>query len=68
MRATLVPLFLDAGVLTSPVGLLGVLIALAVVILVGRFVLSVAWRLVVIGIVVVAGLYALSLLGISLLG
>jgi len=59
---------LQAELLTSPLGVLGVLVALAVVILVGRFVLSMAWRLVVIGIVVVAGLYVLSLLGFSLMG
>lgn len=68
MLSTYVPLFLDAGTLTSPLGLLSVLVVLAIVILVGRFVLSMAWRLVVIGIVVVAGLYALSLLGVSLIG
>jgi hypothetical protein len=59
---------LQAGLLTSPLGILGVLVVLAVVILVGRFVLSMAWRLVVIGIVVVAALYVLSLLGFSLIG
>lgn len=54
------------GPLASPVGVLGVLVVLAVVILVGRFLLSMAWRLVVIGIIVVATLYILGLLGFGL--
>ncbi|MEF8852848.1 MAG: hypothetical protein V5A44_07145 [Haloarculaceae archaeon] len=53
--------------LTSPLGILAVLVVLAVVVLVGRFVLKVAWRLVVIGIIVVATLYILGLLGFSVL-
>ena len=54
------------GPLGSPVGILGVLVVLAVVILVGRFLLSMAWRLVVIGLIVVGTLYVLGLLGFGL--
>ena len=54
------------GPLASPVGILGALVVLAVIVLVGRYVLSVAWRLITIGIVVVATLYILSLLGFGL--
>ncbi|WP_123532995.1 hypothetical protein [Halosimplex salinum] len=52
--------------LTQPVGILGVLVLLAAIILIGRFLLSMAWRLVVIGIIVVGTLYILSVLGFSL--
>jgi len=55
------------GLLLSPAGLLGVLVVLAVVIFVGRFLLSMAWRLVVIGIIVVGTVYILGLLGFGLL-
>ena len=55
------------GFLTSPVGLLAVLVALALGVLVGRFVLKVAWRLVIIGIIVVGTVYILGLLGFSVL-
>ena len=54
------------GPLASPVGILAVLILLAGIILVGRFLLSMAWRLVVIGIIVVGTLYILGLLGFGL--
>ncbi|PSQ23353.1 hypothetical protein BRD06_09230 [Halobacteriales archaeon QS_9_67_15] len=54
------------GPLGSPVGILGVLVVLAVVILVGRFLLSMAWRLVVIGLIVIGTLYVLGLLGFGL--
>jgi hypothetical protein len=56
------------GPLASPAGILAVLIALGAVIIVGRILLSLAWRLVVIGIVVVGVLYVLGLLGFSVLG
>lgn len=58
---------LQLDVLTQPVGILGVLILLAAIILVGRFLLSMAWRLVIIGIIVVGTLYILSVLGFSVL-
>ncbi|KDS91210.1 hypothetical protein FK85_05105 [Halorubrum saccharovorum] len=56
---------LQAGILASPTGqLLAALVAIAVVIVLGKFVLKLAWRLVTIGIVVVAVLYLLSTLGV----
>ncbi|WP_135364489.1 hypothetical protein [Halosimplex halophilum] len=60
-------LALQLDVLTQPVGILGVLILLAAIILVGRFLLSMAWRLVIIGIIIVGTLYILSVLGFSVL-
>jgi len=60
-------LALQLDVLTQPVGILGVLILLAAIILIGRFLLSMAWRLVVIGIIVVGTLYILSVLGFTFL-
>ena len=54
------------GILTSPLGALALLVLLAVIVLVGRFVLKVAWRLVVIGIIIIGTLYVLSLLGFGL--
>jgi hypothetical protein len=49
----------------SPVGqLLVALVVAAIVIVVGKFVLSLAWRLVTIGVVVVAALYLLSVTGL----
>jgi hypothetical protein len=60
------PLQILGGPLASPLGVLAVLVVLALVVLVGRFVLKVAWRLVVIGIIVVGTLYILSLLGFGL--
>jgi len=54
------------GPLVSPLGILALLVLLAVIVLVGRFVLKVAWRLVVIGIIIVGTLYVLSLLGFGL--
>lgn len=55
------------GPLASPLGILGILVVLAAVIVVGRFLLSLAWRLVVVGIIVVGTLYVLGLLGFGLL-
>lgn len=66
MLSTLVPLSSHLGPLASPAGILGVLVVLALIILVGRFLLSMAWRLVVIGIIVVGTLYVLSILGFGL--
>lgn len=58
---------LQLGALTSPPALLLGLIAVALVLLVGRFVMKVAWRLVVLGIVAVAVLWLLGMLGIQVL-
>jgi hypothetical protein len=56
---------LQAGVLASQPGqLLVALLAVAIVIVLGKFVLKLAWRLVTIGIVVVAVFYLLSTLGV----
>lgn len=66
MLSTVVPVALQMDVLTSPLGILGVLVALAAIILIGRFILSMAWRLVIIGIIAVGTLYILSVLGFSL--
>jgi hypothetical protein len=56
---------LQAGILASPMGqLLVALVAVAVVIVLGKFVLKLAWRLVTIGIVVVAALFLLSTAGV----
>ncbi|PSP92973.1 hypothetical protein BRC91_11280 [Halobacteriales archaeon QS_4_62_28] len=54
------------GLETLPALLIG-LIALAVVILVGRLVLKIAWRLVLIAVVAVAVLWLLGLVGINVL-
>lgn len=61
--ATSLPL--QAGIMGSQAGQLLIgLVAIALVIIVGKFVLSLAWRLVTIGIVVVAVLFLLSTLGL----
>jgi len=56
---------LQAGILASQTGqLLVALVAVAVIIVLGKFVLKLAWRLVTIGIVVVAAFFLLSTAGI----
>jgi len=56
---------LQPGLLASQTGqLLVALVAVAVVIVLGKFVLKLAWRLVTIGIVVVAVFYLLTTLGV----
>mgnify|MGYP006977848519 FL=1 len=56
---------LQAGILASQTGqLLVALVAIAIVIVLGKFVLKLAWRLVTIGIAVVAAFYLLSTLGV----
>lgn len=55
------PLFV--GLLATPLGKLLIgLVALAAIVLVGRIVLSVAWKLLVVAIVVVGGLYTAGVL------
>lgn len=54
---------LALGPLGSPPGILMTLIAFAVVVLVGRIVLHVAWKLVVVGLAVVTTLWVLGALG-----
>lgn len=56
---------LQPGVAADPVGqLLIALVVVALVIIVGKFVLSLAWRLVSIGIVLVAVWFVLSMIGV----
>ena len=56
-------LALFVGLLATPLGKLLIgLVALAAIVLVGRIVLSVAWRLLVVAIVVVGGLYTAGVL------
>lgn len=69
MTASLVALAMlgpiQAGILASPTGqLLAALVAAAIVLILGKFVLKLAWRLVTIGIVVVAAIYLLTVLGV----
>lgn len=52
------------GQLGSPPALLLGLLALAAVILVGRLLLNVAWKLVVVAVVVVAVLWLVGMLGV----
>nr|WP_232745049.1 hypothetical protein [Halorubrum aethiopicum] len=55
----------QAGVLGDPIGqLLVALVVAAIVIVVGKFVLKLAWRLITIGILVVAVFYGLSVAGL----
>ncbi|WP_411964177.1 hypothetical protein [Haloferax sp. YSMS24] len=62
-----VPLQLG-GFLSGPLGqILFVLVAIAVVILVGRLVLKIAWRLVTIAAIIVGLLLLLSFFGINVL-
>ena len=56
------------GFFAGPLGqMLLVVVAIAVVILVGRLVLKVAWRLVTIAAVVIAALLLLSFFGINVI-
>lgn len=56
-----VPLFL--GPFTSPTAIVATLVVLLLVLLVGRVLLGIAWKLVLIALVVVIGLWALGALG-----
>jgi len=58
---------LQLGALSSPPALLAGLLLIAVVVLVGRLVLKVAWRLVIIAIIAVTVLWVLGLLGFQVL-
>jgi hypothetical protein len=66
MTAPLPVLAAGLGPLASPPGILGILVVLGVIVLVGRMLLSLAWRLVMIGLIVVGTLYILGLLGFGL--
>jgi hypothetical protein len=64
MASTLLDgLALQLGALSSPPGILAALVVIAIVIIVGRIVLSVAWKLVWIAIAVVGLLWVLGVLG-----
>jgi hypothetical protein len=54
---------LQLGALSSPPGILAALVVIAIVIIVGRIVLSVAWKLVWIAIAVVGLLWVLGVIG-----
>lgn len=57
---------LQPGIFASPLGqLLLALIGIAVVLIVGRFLLSLAWRIVTIAAVIVGLLLLLSMFGLS---
>lgn len=48
---------------TSPPAIVATLLVLLVILLVGRFLMGVAWKLVLVALVVVIGLWALGALG-----
>jgi len=54
---------LQLGTLSSPVGMLSLLVVIAIVIVVGRFVLALAWKLVWIAIAVIGLLWLLGIVG-----
>lgn len=56
---------LQSGPLLSPPGILVTLVLLAVVVLVGRIVLQLAWKLVVFGLLAVTVLWILGILGLE---
>ncbi|RLM88155.1 hypothetical protein D3D02_13150 [Halobellus sp. Atlit-38R] len=65
--ASIAPLQLG-GLLAQPLGqALAVIVAIAVVIIVGRIALKIAWRLVTIAALVVGALLVLSFFGINVL-
>jgi hypothetical protein len=59
--SAVVPLVL--GGFTSPPAIIATLVVLLLVLLVGRFLIGLAWKLVLIALVVVIGLWALGALG-----
>ena len=58
---------LQFGALGSPPSLLAGLLLIALVILVGRLVMKVAWRLVIIAIIAVTVLWVLGILGFQVI-
>jgi len=56
---------LALGPLGSPPGIVVTLVVLALIIVVGRFLLALAWRLVLIALAVIAVLWVLGVLGFS---
>lgn len=65
----MLPLQALGGLLDTQLGqLLAALIVIGIILFVGRFVMKVAWKLVILGIVVVGGLWFIStVLGIGIL-
>ena len=57
----------QSGPIASPPAILIGLVVLAVIIFVGRFVLAIAWRLVLIALAIAAGLWLLGVLGFNVL-
>jgi hypothetical protein len=57
---------LQLGPLGSPPAILGTLLVILAVLLVGRLVMKIAWRLVMIAIAIVVALWVLGALGFSL--
>ena len=58
---------LQLGSLPSPPAILVGLLAIAVVLLIGRLVMKVAWRLVIIAIIAVAVLWILGMFGVQVI-
>ena len=63
---SLLALPLQLGPLGSPPGILITLLIIAAVLLVGRVLMSLAWKLVILGVVVVGTLWILGALGFSM--
>ncbi|MFB6187229.1 MAG: hypothetical protein ABEI86_10230 [Halobacteriaceae archaeon] len=59
--ASSIPLFL--GPLTAPPVLIGVLIVILLILVVGRVLIGIAWKLVLIALAVVVGLWLLGAIG-----
>lgn len=57
---------LGLGPLASPPGILVTLVVLAIIVFVGRFLMSLAWRLLLVAIAVVVVLWILGVLGFVL--
>jgi uncharacterized BrkB/YihY/UPF0761 family membrane protein len=57
---------LQLGPLGSPPGILITLLIIAAVLLVGRVLMSLAWKLVIVGVIVVGTLWILGALGFSM--
>ena len=57
---------LGLGPLASPPGILVTLVVLAIIVFVGRFLMSLAWRLLLVAIAVVVVLWVLGVLGFVL--
>ena len=63
LSPTFVVVLQVTGGLTSPPVIVGMLVVLLVILLVGRFLIGVAWKVVLIALAVVIALWALGALG-----